>query len=134
MIQVLMKCNMAINTIPHNLWDQSIRTTSSLFSYNIFYLLVNNNEVDIYKKVLLQEIGLPKRKFNSYPYKYLKKLEEGKKKNEKDKKKELEEEEKLVEVNNNIIKEIEKESAELDETIISMYDYNGDIMRSKLNQ
>jgi len=66
----------------------------------------------------------------------MKKIDDGgKKKVEKDKKKEAEaEEEKLVLVTSNIIKEIEKENAELDETIISMYDYNGEIMRNKLNQ
>jgi len=127
---------MAINIIPQSLWDQNLRCLSSLLSYNIFFVLINNNELDVYKKVLIQEIGLPKRKFNSFPYKYMKKIDDGgKKKVEKDKKKEAEaEEEKLVLVTSNIIKEIEKENAELDETIISMYDYNGEIMRNKLNQ
>ena len=134
---LFIRCSVAINLIPSENWDVKIRTISSLIDYQILILLINNNEVEIYKKLLAQEIGLPKRKFINFNYNYLKKQEDpkAKKVNEKDKKVQQSqpEEEKFIETPGYLIKELERESAELDEFIISQYDYN-DVMRTKVNQ
>jgi hypothetical protein len=135
---VFLRCSLSLNLIPSELWDVKIRTISSLVDYQILMILINNNEVDIFKKVLLQEIGLPKRKFINFTYNYLKKQEDPKAKkpaNDKDKKNQQvqAEEEKFVETPGYLIKELERESSELDEFIISLYDFN-DLMRTKISQ
>jgi hypothetical protein len=124
---ILVRMNIAINIIPSDLWDQNLRIISSLIDYNFIQLLVVNNESEIFKKVLVQEIGLPRKKYNIFSYKYLKR--DDKKKVDKNKTSEVE----YIEAQSPLIKEFEKEIYEFDEYLIANFDFS-EQMRAKVLQ
>lgn len=152
--QILIRVNLAVNLVPNDYWDQKLRSVSALISFNLLRILISLNENEsIYKKILLQEIGLNKRKFYSLNYKMLKPktLENANLKDKKnvlanapaDKKDPNAAKLQAITTNNNnlelaeaenvIVKDIEKEIAECDEFILAIYDYN-DIIKMKIIQ
>ena len=136
--QLFIRLNIAINLIPHDMYNIGLRNLSAAVSYQLVILLINNNEGDLYKKVLIQELGINKKKYYQFPYNYMKKLDDGKKlkPNQVNKDKvnlAQPEEEKFIQSEAILIKDLEKETIELDEFILSIYDYN-DIVRNKLSQ
>jgi golgin subfamily B member 1 len=137
---LFIKLSLSLNMIPNELWDRELRNLSSLISNQLLLLLVNNNEIDLYRKLLVNDLGVQKKRFYFFKYKYMKKHEEvvkkGGKPGEKDKSSlpqgsgvpgELTETEAIL------FKDLEKESAELDEYILCTGDFN-DICKHRITQ
>jgi len=148
LVQILIRLSLSINLVPNDYWDQKLRTVSSLISYNILRILISLNENEsIYKKLMLQEVGLNKRKFYAFNYKFLKgKLTgdaQGKKNPGVDKANNTNNKT-VINLNNDqgsdftesenvFVKDIEKEITECDEFILGIYEYN-DVIKIKISQ
>lgn len=139
---LFIKLSLSLNIIPNDLWDRELRNLSSLISYQLLLLLVNNCEIDLYRKLLVNDLGLQKKRFYFFKYKYMKKFEEtakkGGKPGEKDKPTPLQASGgslpgELTETEAVLFKDLEKESAELDEYLLCMGEFN-DICKIRITQ
>ena len=150
LLPVYMKMHFGLSVIPNAYWNNHLRQLSSLVIYNVFVISNSVNEVDLVRKSLVMDLGVNKRKYYTFAYKYMQKAEEDAKavaaKGKKEKKtpktpkdkavpsetNEDEVKDKLIEVTATALKDIERECIEIDECILLSGDYN-DIMKNKLN-
>ena len=150
LLNTYMKMSLGINIIPNDIWDINLRKISSLVIYNIFILGNMINEPDIVKKSLIMDLGLKNKKYYPFKYIYLQKEEEAidpKDKKDKGKAKPPEKKEeskveenaeekppepKIKEIENSVLKDIEKETQEIVEFIYSCGEYN-ELIKAKLD-
>lgn len=148
--QILLLMHIGLLIIPNELVDCDYRKILAKVLYLLFisYSFNNNShsEADITKKVLIQDLSKTnKKKFYVFFYQYMKALEIDNKKKPADTKKKgttkdvkldnfnTTEQVPLTTVNAILLKDLEKESLELDEFLTSLNSFN-DIMKNKLNQ
>lgn len=148
LLSVYMKMTLGASMIPNELYDANLRRISSLISYNIFIFANCISEPGVISKSMSLELGISRKRYYPFVYKYMEKIEEDPKAKKKDPAKAKmtpktpkdvkatpdidEEAEKFEEKTSVVLKDIERECVELDEFIYASGDYN-EIVKARLN-